>query len=46
MGEANVTVPINEVLLVVDGCSLVFRAFFAPPVDNFSTSNSQATNTV
>lgn len=46
MGEANVTVPTNETLLVVDGHSLAFRAFFALPVDNFSTSSGQATNAV
>ena len=44
MGEASVTVPTNETLLVVDGHSLAFRAFFALPVDNFSTSSGQATN--
>ena len=37
------TVPTNETLLVVDGHSLAFRAFFALPVDNFSTSSGQAT---
>jgi len=41
-----VTVPTNETLLVVDGHSLAFRAFFALPVDNFSTSSGQATNAV
>lgn len=46
MGEASVTVPTNETLLVVDGHSLAFRAFFALPVDNFSTSSGQATNAV
>ena len=45
MGEASVTVPTNETL-VVDGHSLAFRAFFALPVDNFSTSSGQATNAV
>ena len=33
-------------LLVVDGHSLAFRAFFALPVDNFSTESGQATNAV
>jgi DNA polymerase-1 len=33
-------------LLVVDGHSLAFRAFFALPADNFSTSSGQATNAV
>ena len=46
MGEASGTVPTNETLLVVDGHSLAFRAFFALPVDNFSTSSGQATNAV
>lgn len=40
------TVPTNETLLVVDGHSLAFRAFFALSVDNFSTSSGQATNAV
>lgn len=40
------TVPTNETLLVVDGHSLAFRAFFALTVDNFSTSSGQATNAV
>lgn len=40
------TVPTNETLLVVDGHLLAFRAFFALPVDNFSTSSGQATNAV
>ncbi|PAU68742.1 DNA polymerase I [Bifidobacterium italicum] len=33
-------------LLVVDGHSLAFRAFYALPVDNFSTEDGQATNAV
>ncbi len=33
-------------LLVVDGHSLAFRAFFALPVENFSTSAGQPTNAV
>ncbi|WP_288240853.1 5'-3' exonuclease H3TH domain-containing protein, partial [uncultured Bifidobacterium sp.] len=33
-------------LLVVDGHSLAFRAFFALPVENFSTSSGQPTNAV
>ena len=33
-------------LLVVDGHSLAFRAFFALPVESFSTSDGQATNAV
>ncbi|WP_055427036.1 DNA polymerase I [Bifidobacterium aesculapii] len=38
--------PTRGTLLVVDGHSLAFRAFFALPVDNFSTSGGQATNAV
>ena len=33
-------------LLVVDGHSLAFRAFFAVSADNFSTRYGQATNSV
>lgn len=33
-------------LLVVDGHSLAFRAFFALPVESFSTHDGQATNAV
>jgi DNA polymerase-1 len=36
----------NGKLLVVDGHSLAFRAFFALPVESFTTSNAQATNAV
>lgn len=36
----------RETLLVVDGHSLAFRAFFALPVENFSTGEGQATNAV
>ena len=36
----------DETLLVVDGHSLAFRAFFALPVENFSTAAGQATNAV
>ncbi|MCH3974712.1 DNA polymerase I [Bifidobacterium tibiigranuli] len=36
----------EETLLVVDGHSLAFRAYFALPVENFSTSAGQATNAV
>lgn len=36
----------RETLLVVDGHSLAFRAYFALPVDNFSTSNGQPTNAI
>lgn len=33
-------------LLVIDGHSLAFRAYFALPPDNFTTSSGQATNAV
>lgn len=33
-------------LLLVDGHSMAFRAFFALPVDSFTTSTGQATNAV
>ena len=33
-------------LLLVDGHSMAFRAYYALPVDNFSTSTGQATNAV
>ncbi|MCO6557976.1 MAG: DNA polymerase I [Bifidobacterium sp.] len=36
----------NGTLLVVDGHSLAFRAYFALPVDSFTTSTGQPTNAV
>src|SRR5690606_1925435 len=33
-------------LLLLDGHSLAYRAFFALPVDNFSTTTGQSTNAV
>ena len=33
-------------LLLVDGHSLAYRAFFALPVENFSTTTGQPTNAV
>jgi DNA polymerase I len=33
-------------LLLLDGHSLAYRAFFALPVENFSTSTGQVTNAV
>ena len=38
------TDPAKPTLLVVDGHSLAYRAFFALPVDNFSTKDGQHTN--
>ncbi|OAH51531.1 DNA polymerase I [Microbacterium oleivorans] len=35
---------VQPTLLVVDGHSLAYRAFFALPVDNFSTKDGQHTN--
>lgn len=36
----------RSTLLVVDGHSLAFRAFFALPAENFTTDDGQATNAV
>ena len=33
-------------LLLIDGHSMAYRAFFALPVDNFKTSEGQPTNAV
>ena len=33
-------------LLLLDGHSLAYRAFYALPVDNFSTASGQPTNAV
>ncbi|MBT1173840.1 DNA polymerase I [Bifidobacterium sp. MA2] len=44
--ESTETLETRGTLLVVDGHSLAFRAFFALPVENFSTSSGQATNAV
>ena len=38
--------PSEKRLLLLDGHSLAYRAFFALPVDNFSTSTGQPTNAV
>ena len=38
--------PTRPTLLVVDGHSLAFRAFYALPVDSFSTSDGQHTNAI
>jgi len=38
--------PTRPRLLLLDGHSLAYRAFFALPVDNFSTSTGQHTNAV
>lgn len=36
----------NETLLVIDGHSVAFRAFYALPVENFTSSGGQATNAI
>ena len=36
----------KKTLMLVDGHSMAFRAFFALPTDNFSTTSGQATNAV
>lgn len=38
--------PARETLLLLDGHSLAYRAFFALPVENFSTTTGQPTNAV
>lgn len=45
-GAAAVRTPADRRLLVVDGHSLAFRAYFALPVENFSTKSGQPTNAV
>ena len=40
------TQPTTRRLLLLDGHSLAYRAFFALPVDNFSTTTGQHTNAV
>lgn len=40
------TTPAQPKLLLIDGHSMAYRAFFALPVDNFSTSTGQHTNAV
>ncbi|SJM55311.1 DNA polymerase I [Corynebacterium glutamicum] len=36
----------DQTLMLIDGHSMAFRAFFALPAENFSTSGGQATNAV
>ena len=40
------SVPDTQRLLLLDGHSLAYRAFFALPVENFSTTTGQHTNAV
>src|SRR3984885_7752019 len=37
---------VNDRLLLLDGHSLAYRAFFALPVENFATTTGQPTNAV
>src|ERR1700751_5726098 len=37
---------VTDRLLLLDGHSLAYRAFFAPPVENFATTTGQPTNAV
>ncbi|MPV49940.1 DNA polymerase I [Pseudactinotalea sp. HY160] len=43
---AGVTTPARARLLIIDGHSMAYRAFFALPAENFSTSTGQTTNAV
>ncbi len=43
---AAVTRDVTPRLLLLDGHSLAYRAFFALPVENFSTTTGQHTNAV
>ncbi len=36
----------KPILMVIDGHSLAFRAFYALPVDNFTTRDGQHTNAI
>ncbi|BDZ66485.1 hypothetical protein GCM10025877_34230 [Agromyces mangrovi Wang et al. 2018] len=40
------TEPVKPTLMVIDGHSLAFRAFFALPVDSFRTRDGQHTNAI
>ncbi|MDC4233257.1 DNA polymerase I [Actinomyces sp. B33] len=37
---------VSETLLIIDGHSMAFRAFYALPAENFTTSTGQCTNAV
>src|SRR5437762_11510294 len=39
-------VGVTDTLLLIDGHSLAYRAFFALPIENFSTTTGQPTNAV
>ena len=42
----DVTGPAKDRLLLLDGHSLAYRAFFALPIENFSTVTGQPTNAI
>lgn len=44
--SGGVTEKTDQTLMLIDGHSMAFRAFFALPAENFSTSGGQATNAV
>ena len=46
MAAAKTVEPSRSRLLLLDGHSLAYRAFFALPVENFSTTDGQPTNAV
>ena len=46
MATATVPAPTRPKLLLIDGHSVAYRAFFALPVENFSTQTGQHTNGV
>jgi DNA polymerase-1 len=45
-GPAGTSAPVRDRLLLLDGHSLAYRAFFALPPENFSTTTGQPTNAV
>ncbi len=45
-GPAGTSAPARDRLLLLDGHSLAYRAFFALPPENFSTTTGQPTNAV
>ncbi len=46
MAAKQTDAPARSRLLLLDGHSLAYRAFFALPVENFSTTTGQPTNAV
>ncbi len=45
-GDLNRLLRVTDTLLLLDGHSLAYRAFFALPVENFATTTGQPTNAV